>query len=119
MVDQQNVYIILEWQEQGTMDISGGRLLENGRKVFTPEDYPEKLPCHNPECKGGGFEIGSKISALLASGQNSEQNSLICTNAVPEGRTRRCLHTIFYSITCVLPYGREESSTAISDLNRG
>ena len=114
MGNQNSVFVVVEWQEQGTMTINGDRLLKKGRRVCTPSDFPEKLPCHNPECEGGGFEIGSRISALLASGQYSEQNSLICTNAVPRNRTNRCLHTIFYSITLVLPYERSQPSVVDS-----
>ena len=119
MVDQKNVFIILEWQEQGPIEITGDRLFKKGREICVPDNYPKKLPCHNPECEGGGFEIGAKISALLSSGRPSEQNSLICTNAVHKNRDRRCLHIICYSITRVLPYAREKLSPANSGFSSG
>jgi hypothetical protein len=82
------------------------RLWKKGRKICGPDDYPQKLPCHNPKCEGGGFEIGDRIAALLSSGDDSDQNSLICTNAIHKDRNKRCLHTIFYSISCVHPFQR-------------
>jgi hypothetical protein len=114
MADQDHVFIVIEWQERGTMAINGNRIQEKGRRVCTVDNYPRKLPCHNPECEGGGFEISTRISALLRSDEYSEQNSLICINAIRKGSSKRCLHTIFYSITRVLPYQREISSAAAS-----
>lgn len=116
MTSQRPVYITLEWQEQGPIETTGRRLWREERMVFTPYDYPEQLPCSNPECEDGGFEIGDRISALLASGKASEQNSLVCRNAIYyKDRTKRCLHTIIYSITCVRPYQRQKPQSVASD----
>jgi hypothetical protein len=98
----------MEWQEQGPLDITGRRLWRQERKVCTIEDYPRLLPCHNPACGGGGFNIGDKIVALLASGENNEQNSLICLNAIHEDRSKRCLHIVAYSIACIRPHQRQK-----------
>jgi hypothetical protein len=106
-MDQMAVYITFDWQEQGPLDaVTGQRLWWRERKVCTPTKYPKRLICRNPECEGGDFEIGDRIAALLVSGMDSEQNSLICTNALHADRTKRCLHTILYSINCVYPYRR-------------
>lgn len=102
----QQLFITIDWQEQGPMQDDLQRLWKKGRKICTPDNYPQRLDCHNPECEGGGFEIGARISALLASGEDSEQNSLICSNAIHKDRNKRCLHTIFYSISCVQPFQR-------------
>ena len=112
MGDQENIYIVIEWLERGTMAINGDRIQETGRRVCTADNFPKMLPCHNPECEGGGFEIGRRISALLRSGKYNEQNSLICINAIGERNSKRCLHTIFYSIARVLPYQREDTPVA-------
>lgn len=114
MASQKHVYITLEWQEQGPMEMTGQRLWREDRKVFTHANYPQTLPCHNPNCEEGGFEIGDRIAALLDSGKMSEQNSLICRNAIHTDRNRRCQHTILYSITCILPYQREPSQPLAS-----
>ena len=106
MANQKQVYITIDWQEQGPLEATGRRLWRKERRVCTPDDYPEQLPCNNPNCKEGGFEIGDKIAALLASGENNEQNSLICRNAIHKDRSERCLHTIIYSIACIRPYQR-------------
>lgn len=98
--------INLEWQERGPLEDNGHRLWRKGRKVCTLQDYPEKLPCHNPKCQAGGFEIGQRIAELLTSRKFSEENSLICTNAIHEERSKRCLHTIIYTITAVAPNRR-------------
>lgn len=100
----EHVYIILDWQEQGPMEPNGNRLWKEERLICTPDDYPQKLPCHNPDCKNGGFGIGSRIAAFLSTDKEREQNSLICNNAVQQGQSKRCLHTILYSLTRVLPY---------------
>ena len=115
MTSQRPVYIILEWQEQGPLETPGSRLWREERMVCTPYDYPERLPCSNPQCKGGGFEIGDRIASLLASGKNSDQNSLVCRNAIDSDRTKRCLHTIIYSITRVRPYQRQKHQALASD----
>lgn len=101
-----HVYVILEWQEQGPMEANGQRMWQQNRRVCTVDDYPDRLACHNPNCQNGGFEIGDKIIEFLNSGKESAQNSLICNNAVRQGRSSRCLHTILYSLTRVLPYDR-------------
>lgn len=110
MADQKPVYITLVWQEQGPQEVAGYRLWRQERKVYASSEYPGQLPCSNPHCKNGGFNIGDRIAVLLASGQNSEQNSLICHNAIHPDRTKRCLHVIAYTITCVRPYQRGDGS---------
>jgi hypothetical protein len=115
MKTQGPIYITLEWQEQGPLETPGSRLWHEGRMVCTPYDYPEQLPCSNPECTDGGFEIGDRIAGLLASGNTSDQNSLVCRNAIVSDRTKRCLHTIIYSITRVRPYQRQKPQTVTSD----
>ncbi len=111
-MNDQSTFLVVEWLEQGTMDMTGHRYTRQGRQVCTPADYPKKLPCHNPDCKGGGFAIGSRIAAFLSAGEYSDHNSLICTNAIQKDRTKRCLHTIMYSITRVRPYAPDEPITA-------
>lgn len=116
MTFRKDVYITIEWQEQGPMDATGQQLQKKGREVSS-QNYPETLPCHNPNCKDGGFKIGEKIVALLASEEYHEQNSLVCKNAIHPDRTKRCFHTIFYSISCIYPHGRRKSRSIIPDLN--
>jgi hypothetical protein len=112
MENEDHVFIVVEWLERGTMGINGDRIQEKGREVTAVDNFPKMLPCHNPECEGGGFEIGRRISALLRSDRYSEQNSLICINAIGSRGSKRCLHTIFYSISRILPYQREGPSAA-------
>ncbi len=114
MGDQNHIFIVIEWLERGTMATNGDRIQEKGRKVCTVDDFPKMLPCHNPECEGGGFQIGRRISALLRSGEYNEQNSLICINAIGKPNSKRCLHTIIYSIARVLPYQYESAPVAAS-----
>jgi hypothetical protein len=115
MTNQKQIYITLEWQEQGPLEITGRRLWLQERRIYAPPDtYPQLLPCHNPACENGGFDIGEKIAELLASEKNIEQNSLICRNAINQDRSKRCLHTITYSITCVRPYQREKPPGKLS-----
>jgi len=114
MVAKGPVYITVEWQEQGPLETPGSRLWREGRVVCTPYDYPEILPCSNPDCEDGGFEIGDRVDELLASGKISDQNSLVCRNAIEIDRTKRCLHTIIYSITRVRPYQRNKSQPVTS-----
>jgi hypothetical protein len=106
IVRQRCAFIILSWHELVPLKDNGYRLWLTERKVYVPTEYPEELPCSNPECQGGGFDIGDRITNLLKSGQYSEQNSLICRNAIHQDRTKRCLHTILYSIAHIRPYYR-------------
>jgi hypothetical protein len=108
MVNQNDTYITLSWQELGPLKTNGRRLLRQGRQVYAPRNYPRELPCHNPNCQDGGFEIGDKISNLLVSNLDSEQNSLICRNAIHQDKTKRCLHTILYSIAQIYPYAKRD-----------
>jgi hypothetical protein len=101
----------MEWQEQGPLKTTG-RHWRKERKVYTNEDYPWILPCNNPDCEQGGFDIGTRIAALLASAKNQEQNSLVCHNAIHQDRSKRCLHIIAYSIACIRPYQRQKSRRA-------
>ena len=104
MMNDESTFLVVEWVEQGPMDVSGRRFTWQGRQVCTTADYPRKLPCHNPDCKGGGFAIGSRIADFLSGEEYSDHNSLICANAIHKDRAKRCLHTIMYSITRVRPY---------------
>jgi hypothetical protein len=108
------VYITVEWQEQGPLETPGSQLWREERMVCTPYDYPEILPCSNPNCEDGGFEIGDRVAELLGSGKVSDQNSLVCRNAIDNDRSKRCLHTIIYSITRVRPYQRNKSQKVTS-----
>lgn len=115
MASHRPVYITIEWQEQGPLETPGSRLWREDRVVCTPYDYPDLLPCSNPDCQDGGFEIGDRVAALLASDKNTEQNSLVCRNAIDTDRSRRCLHTIIYSITRVSPYQRQKPEKVVLD----
>ena len=116
MASQRPIYITLEWQEQGPLEKTpGSRLWRDERLVCTPYDYPELIPCSNPDCDNGGFEIGDRIVSLLGSDRTSEQNSLVCRNAIDSDRSKRCLHTIIYSITRVSPYQRQKQERLASD----
>ena len=116
MTSKRHVYVTIDWQEQNILDDTNRRQVwKKERVVCPPNDYPEVLPCSNPACEDGGFEIGDRIKALLDSGKDSEQNSLICRNAIHEDRGKRCLHTIIYSIACIRPYQRERSSSVASE----
>jgi hypothetical protein len=108
MANPEKVYITMEWHEQGPLDVTGRRLWRKERTVCTIEDYPRVLPCNNPDCEEGGFDIGDRIVALLNSGENNEQNSLICRNAIHYDPSKRCLHIIAYSIACIRPYQRQK-----------
>lgn len=114
MADQEKTFVVVEWLERGTLGVNGDRIQYSGRKVSTVDNFPRILPCHNPECQGGGFKIGSRISSLLRSGEYNEQNSLVCMNAIGKRNSKRCFHTIFYSIARVLPYHRESSPVPAS-----
>jgi hypothetical protein len=110
MTSQRHVYLTIDWQEQNVLDDTNRRQVwKKDRIVCPPNEYPQLLPCSNPNCKDGGFEIGDRIAELLASGKDSEQNSLICRNAIHQDRDKRCLHTIIYSVACIRPYQRERS----------
>ncbi len=116
MTNPKQVYITIEWQEQGPLEeATGRRLWRKERKVCSLDDYPQLLPCNNPDCEGGGFDIGDKVVALLESGENNEQNSLICRNAINKDRSKRCLHIITYSIACVRPYQRQKPQPVTTD----
>lgn len=117
MANSKQVYITIEWQEQGPLEASGRQLWLKERKVCALDDYPKRLPCNNPQCEDGGFDIGDKIATLLESGENNEQNSLICRNAINKDRTKRCLHIITYSIACIRPYQRQKPQPVASDGN--
>jgi len=114
---EKNIYITIDWQEQNIIDDTNRRQVWNKeREVCFSTNYPKTLPCSNPSCKkAGGFEIGERIRNLLASGNDIEQNSLICRNAIHPDREKRCLHTIIYTIACIRPYQRERSQTVVSD----
>ena len=113
MTNQRHVYLTIDWQEQNVLDDTNRRQVwKKDRIVCPPNEYPRLLPCSNPNCEDGGFEIGDRIAALLASGKDSEQNSLICRNAIHQDRDKRCLHTIIYSIACIRPYQRERPQEA-------
>ena len=104
MVDQSQVYITISWQERDSkIDLSRGGP-ETQRYVCSPTSFPQILPCKNPHCNGGGFEIGERVFTLLRSGADSEQNSMVCRNSINPERARRCFHTIIYSIACVRPF---------------
>lgn len=104
---KREVYITLDWREEGPLDaVTGHRFWQKDRKVFSTTKRLKRLPCHNPDCQNGGFEIGPRIAAFLATGADTEQNSLICVNALHADRAKRCLHTILYSINCIYPHRR-------------
>lgn len=118
MTNPKQVYITIEWQEQGPLEeATGRRLWRKERKVCALDDYPQLLSCNNPNCVDGGFDIGDKIATLLNSNENNEQNSLICRNAINKDRSKRCLHIITYSIACVRPYQRQKPQPVVSDSN--
>ncbi len=113
MTPQTSKFIVLDWHEKGFNSITKHERPRNNRQVFTYLEYPTRLPCSNPDCEDGGFEIGERIAALLASGNDDEQNSLICRNAIHPDRAKRCLHAIRYTISCIYPYQRQRPDATL------
>jgi hypothetical protein len=104
MTPQTSNYIVLDWLEKNPDGALEQVRWRGNRRIFTPLNYPKWLPCSNPDCEHGGYEIGDRIAALLASDRDSEHNSLICRNAIHPNRSRRCRHLICYVIACVRPF---------------
>jgi hypothetical protein len=93
MINQKQIYITIEWQEQGPMENSGHRLWREDRKVYTHLNYPDRLECHNPDCEDGGFEIGDvstpcpKKAASAVCTRSSTRSVVFClSNASGPGR---------------------------------
>lgn len=118
MTNSKPVYITIDWQEQSNVH-EGWQWLwwKKKRQVCSSEDYPQSLPCNNPDCENGGFDIGHKIAALLVSNEDYEQNSLICRNAIHKNRDKRCMHIIAYAITCVRPFQRHFPHPVVTNRN--
>jgi hypothetical protein len=113
MTVQNYVYITIDWQEQHIVGNTNRRQVwDKERQVCIVDECVDILPCSNPNCVGGGFEIGGRIRRLLISGKENEQNSMICRNAVHADPTKECSHTIVYSIVCIRPFQREHAPAA-------
>lgn len=116
MTSYKHIYVTIDWQEQNVLDDTNRRQVwKKERIVCSADDYPKLLPCSNPACRDGGFDLGTRIKELLDSGKDNEQNSLICRNAIHPDREQRCLHTIIYSVACIRPFQRGEVSPATAE----
>jgi hypothetical protein len=90
---------LIEWRERrGPGDASGGEMRRTGfkRGNFTSG----VMPCSNPACHEGGYEIDRLVAAMIREAENEREGVLLCSGREIGDETRRgpirCPHRIHY-----------------------
>ena len=79
--------------------------------VYTEQRLGEFIDCHNPQCYGGGFSIGSVLGSMVAKGETDREESSGCKGheGSPKGRRkyRDCWNR--FKVKVHIEYKDEES----------
>jgi hypothetical protein len=95
----------IEWRERrGPQDALTGDVRKIG---FKRGNFTQGiLPCSNPECHEGGYEVDRLVAAMLREQELERQGVLLCSGREVGGETRRgptrCPHRIEYKTTLAL-----------------
>jgi hypothetical protein len=101
----------IEWRElRGPEDVRAG----DGRKTgFRRGNFTQGvLPCSNPACHEGGYEVDKLIAQMLRLGETQRVGILLCSGRETAEEVRRgpvrCPYRIDYSVTLSLRTGDDE-----------
>lgn len=101
---------LIEWRElRGAEDTRSGEARKTGyrRGNFTQG----VLPCSNPACREGGYEVDRLIAEMLQLGQTERAGIVLCSGReIPEEGRRgpvRCRYRIDYKATLTPRSGEE------------
>lgn len=93
---------LVEWRERhGPEDSSGGDFRKLG---FRRGNFTQGiLPCSNPDCHEGGYQIDRLIAEMLTLGESERKGIMLCSGREIGDETRRgpvrCPHRIEYRAT--------------------
>jgi len=69
-------------------------LEDPGKGIYTESNFPgEYIPCRNPLCRGGGFQIGNIIRKMVQNVEENHKGSSLCSKV-----SDNCSNHITYSI---------------------
>jgi hypothetical protein len=100
----------IEWQEhRGPEDTRG---LETRRTGFRRGNFTQGiLPCSNPACHEGGYQVDRLIAQMVRDGDAERQGMMLCSGPEVGEEVRRgpirCPYRIEYSVK-LTPRGGEE-----------
>ncbi len=96
---------VIEWRElRGPEDENSGEMRKTGyrRGNFTQG----MLPCSNPACHEGGYQVDRLIAQMLHVGETEREGTMLCSGRETGEEVRRgpvrCPHRIDYSVTLSL-----------------
>lgn len=102
---------MIEWREQrGPEDEKPGELKKTGfkRGNFTHG----MLPCSNPACHEGGYEIDKLVATMLRMEETEREGMMLCAGREIAEESRRgpvrCPHRIMYKSTVTLRSGEDD-----------
>jgi hypothetical protein len=93
---------VVEWRERrGPED---GRPAEGRKTGYRRGNFTQGvLPCSNPACHEGGYEVDKLIAQMLRSGERDQSGTLLCSGREIGDEARRgpvrCPHRIDYSVS--------------------
>ena len=102
---------LVEWRERrGPHDESTGDARQTGyrRGNFTQG----VLPCSNPDCHEGGYQVDRLIAQMLQVGETEREGVMLCSGREVGEEVRRgpvrCPHRIRYKVTLSLKQGEDQ-----------
>lgn len=89
---------VVEWEEivQGLT----GEETPTGRSVMRVKSgyFQGLIPCRNPECQGGGFEIERVLDEMVQMGEEAREGLLVCPGWIGDADQLPCVNSITYTI---------------------
>ena len=92
---------VIEWRERrGPEDTKG---LDTRKTGFRRGNFTQGLlPCSNPACHEGGYQVDRLIDAMLRDGESEKQGMMLCTGREVGEEVRRgpirCPYRIDYTV---------------------
>lgn len=102
---------VIEWRERRGADDT--RNTEKRKTGFRRGNFTQGvLPCSNPVCHEGGYEVDRLIAEMLRLGEEDREGMMLCSGREVSEESRRgpmrCRYRIDYHATLVPKTGEEQ-----------
>jgi hypothetical protein len=112
---------VVQWRERrGPEDEKSGELRKTG---FRRGNFSQGvLPCSNPNCHAGGYEVDRLVAFMLTLGEETREGTMLCSGHELGEEARRgpvrCPHRIEYTVQLTQRAPEEQAPRKTNGGNR-
>jgi len=60
--------------------------------------FQGRIPCHHPQCHGGGFEIERIVDHMVKARQETREGVLVCPGWIGDSDRVPCVNSVSYTV---------------------